>query len=322
MTNKPKPKRDQRAYEMYHRYSAGMLAVMMLAAVERLGDPYTLLPCVSGVKGYPPKVMAVVVALNEYWNCGYRRTSANIRSNGDLLRKLGLDNAPSKSAIGTACKRVPKQYLHDLNDIVVADIRPKSVAGDSTALSTSGRVWVDVRTGGAKAKRGWTKLHTLVDIETRVILKMEVTKGTAADCPPMMQILEGFEGGDGDGCFDSAYLSRKLCNLLRDLGLEPFIKPKSNTTSNSKGSWAWKGMVTMYMEDRDGFDDRYHQRSVVEAVYAALKAMFGNSLRTRIPPTQTTEIMMHVLNYNVDLVTRAKIKAGSLTEPDIRAMVA
>ncbi len=128
---------------------------------------------------------------------------------------------------------MPKQYLHDPNDVVVADMRPKGVAGDSTALSTSGRVWVDVGTGGAKAKRGWTKLHTLIDIETRVISKMEV-KGTAADCPPMMQMPEGFE--DGDGRFDSAYLSRKPCNLLKDLGPEPFIKPKSNTTSNSKGS--------------------------------------------------------------------------------------
>ncbi len=55
----------------------------------------------------------------------------------------------------------------------------------------------------------------------------------------------------------------------------------------------------MHMEDRDGFDDRYHRRSIVEAVYAALKAMFGNSLRTRIPPTQTAEIMMRILEHSI-----------------------
>ncbi len=45
---------------------------------------------------YSPRVMAVVVALNGYWNCGYRRTSANTRSNGDLL-KMGPDNAPQRA---------------------------------------------------------------------------------------------------------------------------------------------------------------------------------------------------------------------------------
>ena len=242
--------------------------------------------------------MAVIVALNEYWNVGYRKTHSTIRSNRGLLERLGLDTVPSKSAIGRACRKVEDQYLHRLNDIVVRDIRPRSVAGDSTAYSNNGRqTWFSVRTGSRKTKKGWAKLHTLIDIDTRVILKVKITKGAAADCPAMMDILEAFEGADcdGDGCFDSAYLSRKLCAPLNSMGLTPFVKPKSNTTGNAKGSWAWKAMVAMYNEDRAGFDDRYHQRGMAEAVYAALKAMFGNSLRTRIPPTQTTEIMMHVL---------------------------
>ena len=61
-----KPKRDQRAYEACNKYSTGVLAAKMMAAVDRLGDPYANKPCVSGVRGYPPKVMAVVVALCEH----------------------------------------------------------------------------------------------------------------------------------------------------------------------------------------------------------------------------------------------------------------
>ena len=90
--------------------------------------------------------------------------------------------------------------------------------------------------------------------------------------------------------------------LAVPLGLTPFIKPKSNTKSNAKGSWAWKEMVTMYREDRKQFDERYHRNhhsSIVEAVYAALKAMYGGSLRTRTPQTQTTEAMMHVLEHSI-----------------------
>ena len=320
---KEKPKRDQRAYEIYNKYSTGVLVAKMMAAVERLGDPYTNRPCVSGVRGYPPKAMVVVVALCEYWNVGYRRTASTLRNNGDLLRRLGLTRVPSRGTIGNAYRRIPKQYLHDLNHTITEDIRPGSVAGDSTGLSGSRKVvWLDVRTGGRKAKKGWMKLHTLIDIATRVALEMDVTKGTAGDCPAMTDMLGKIEGGKGDGCFDSAYLSRDFCNLLKGMGLTPFIKPKSNTKSNAKGSWAWKEMVTMYREDREQFDERYHPRSIVEAAYAALKAMYGGSLRTRTPKTQTTEAMMHVLNYNIEMVTRAQINAGSLTERDIQAVAA
>lgn len=81
-------------------------------------------------------------------------------------------------------------------------------------------------------------------------------------------------------------------------------------------------MVQLYMNDRDRFDERYHQRSIVEAVYSAIKAMYGASLRTRFMPTQTTEAMTHVMLYNIEMVIRAQINAGCLTEQDIQALVA
>lgn len=156
-----KPKRDQREYEIYNKYSTGVLVTKMMVAVERLGDPYTNRPCVSGVRIYPPKTMAVVVALCEHWNVGYRRTAATLRSHGDLLKRLGLARVPCRSTIGNAYRRIPRQYLHDLNHTITEDIRPGSVAGDSTGLSGSRKVvWLDVRTGDRKAKKGWMKLHT------------------------------------------------------------------------------------------------------------------------------------------------------------------
>ena len=45
-----KPKLDQRAYGAYNKYSTGVLAAKMMAAVDRLGDPYANKPCVGGVR--------------------------------------------------------------------------------------------------------------------------------------------------------------------------------------------------------------------------------------------------------------------------------
>lgn len=325
---KKKPRRDQRAYELFNKYSLDLIVATLLPAVEMMGDPYVLKPCVSGVRGYPPKAMAIVVALSEYSNVGYRRTHALMCKNHTLLGKLGLSQMPSKSTIGDAYQKIPKYYLNKLNDILVKSIDVKSVAGDSTAMSNDRNLaWVSVRTADRKSKKGWIKIHTLIDIKTRTILKAVITKGTAGDAPVMTDILKSLkelkgELNKGDGTFDSAYLTRKLCTLLKSVGWDPIIKPKSNTVSNARGSQAWKEMVLMYENDRDQFDERYHQRSIVEAVYSAIKAMYGASLRTRLVPTQTTEAMMHVILYNVEMVARAQINTGCLTGQDIRAMVA
>lgn len=323
-----KPKRDQRAYELFNKYSEDIFVSLLLPVVEEMGDPYTLKPCVSGVRGYPPKIMATIVALCEYSNAGYRRTHSMLHANPTMRARLGLPGIPSKSAIGAAYKRMPKDYLDRLNDTLVEQIDVKSVAVDSTAMSSDHNpAWMSVRTADKKNKKGCIKIHTLIDIKTRAILKVMITKGTAGDAPPMTEILKSLKGlkddmEKGDATFDSAYLTRRLCNLLKDLGWTPIIKPKSNTVSNAKGSWAWKEMVQLYMNDRDRFDERYHQRSIVEAVYSAIKAMYGASLRTRLMPTQTIEAMTHVTLYNIEMVIRAQINVGYLTEQDIQALVA
>ena len=94
----------------------------------------------------------------------------------------------------------------------------------------------------------------------------------------MMDVLDAFEGMDWDGNSLRRGLSfQKTLYSSEEHGADALVKPKSNTTGNAKESWVWKEMVTMYKEDRIGLDDRYHKRSIVEAVYAAFKAMFRNS---------------------------------------------
>ncbi len=74
------------------------------------------------------------------------------------------------------------------------------------------------------------------------------------------------------------------------MGMTPLIKPKSNTVHNAGGSQAWSKMVDMYHDDYDlpAFKARYHQRSVIEAVFAAIKKMYGSYVRCRRPEKQLT----------------------------------
>ena len=82
--------------------------------------------------------------------------------------------------------------------------------------------------------------------------------------------------GRGDFCADPAYLSRKNCKMVYGKGRKPYIKPKRNTLAKKKGCQAWRDMVTLYLEDKESFMKRYHNRSKVESVYSILKTCFGN----------------------------------------------
>ena len=74
-----------------------------------------------------------------------------------------------------------------------------------------------------------------------------------------------------------------MCDTISAMGMVPRIKPKSNTVRNAKGSQAWRGMVDLYMDDREAFDSEYHPRSIIESVFAALKKMYGDCTRCRRP---------------------------------------
>lgn len=128
----------------------------------------------------------------------------------------------------------------------------------------------------------------MIGIKTGVILCHITTPGTTSDVATIKDL--SLPKSTDDVCFDAAYASRHVCNILVSLGMKLIIKPKSNCKANAKGSWYWREMVELYMNNREEFDSRYRQSSVIEAVFAALKAMFGDVLRSRTVHNQNVEI--------------------------------
>ena len=118
-------------------------------------------------------------------------------------------------------------------------------------------------------------LPIIIDIHTGVILNYRATGAYVADSPVMIDMLRSMidmlNGKIGDANFDSAYLTREMCNLIDGLGDKPFIKPKSNSTRKAKGSSSWKKMITLFLKYPAEFYKHYHQRSLVESAFAALK---------------------------------------------------
>jgi hypothetical protein len=51
---------------------------------------------------------------------GYRETESHLKNNPNLLRKLALEKAPSKSSIHSAASRIGLDTLANINDAIVA----------------------------------------------------------------------------------------------------------------------------------------------------------------------------------------------------------
>ena len=94
-------------------------------------------------------------------------------------------------------------------------------------------------------------------------------------------MLGRIEGGTGFFCLDSAYLARKICDTISDKSTVLCVRPKSNTVCKNGGSQAWGDMTRTHRDELARFMDEYHQRSIIEAVFGAIKKMYGNHLRSR-----------------------------------------
>jgi transposase len=98
------------------------------------------------------------------------------------------------------------------------------------------------------------------------------------------------------------------CNLIANKGRTPIIKPKQNTTKRKRGSQPWRDMITLWLEDKQSFLKRYHQRSKAESAYSALKRCYGNYLSSHKRRAQRRELHLRTLSYNIGIANLTTIK--------------
>ena len=173
-----KTKRDQRQYDPVQQRLPGLMLNTILKIVEDLGDPYQAKPGLGGMTAYPPKAMAVVCILMGAEARTYRKMANHLKMNRSLAMKAGLPKIPSKSTIWRAYGMIPEPYLREAHTRIIGGIMVTgSLAGDSTGYSSSRFVrWFGIRHDQIGLKRGWVKLHSIVDISTKAVLEWRSVK--------------------------------------------------------------------------------------------------------------------------------------------------
>ena len=250
------------------------------------------------------ELKALALLIKAWHDLTYEGTVAELRDHWGEFRRYGYEEIPSDTTLWRAMRLIPMEWFRqlnvELNKLFEGDGR---WTGDSTGLSTSTYVrWRDLSGNVKTAKRTALKLHCLIQLPFLNIPCMEVTDGTAADAPMLRRLMRQLGLKEIEEiALDKAYLARWVCTMLAERGVQTIlIKPKKNTTARSRGSPAWRRMVLAYLEDREGFIERYNDlRPKAETTFSSLKRTVAHWIRSRKKRMQRKEAYSYVIAYNV-----------------------
>lgn len=172
--------------------------------------------------------------------------------------------------------------------------------------------WLDYRFNGETRYRDWLKIHIAVGTKSQIVTAIKVTDGHSSDSPQFPALLkktaEHFQVKAV--CADKGYSSRENFQTAWDIGALPLIPFKSNTSTRKLGQGAWRKMYFAYQADPERFMKLYHQRSIVESSFSALKRKFQGKLLHKSETGRVNEALAKVLCYNICVLIHEAKKNG------------
>jgi len=224
-------------------------------------------------------------------------------------------------------------YLYELISMSAQPLKSVETdfAVDASGFSTGQFMrWLDVKYGKEEDRRMWLKLHLTCGVKTNIVTAVQVSDGYAHDYPYFKPLIEqtakiGFKMKEVSA--DKGYLG--ATNMLATLqhGAIPYIPFKSNSVSDSRGSYGakselWTRMFHFYSLHRAEFLQHYHKRSNVETTFHMIKSKFGQRLRSKTLTAQVNEALCKVLCHNLCVVIQSVHELGIETTFSDMATVA
>jgi hypothetical protein len=139
---------DWREYHAKRKEEYRHLQAALDAVVEQIGAPRPE-PSPAGQRGkgrppYSPKAMVKVNVLRIYLRLSYRQMEAYLRGNPALVVRLDLPGVPGQDTIHRHAETLTEDYLHTLNDALVARLKKTSSTSASMPPASRSRGTRDV----------------------------------------------------------------------------------------------------------------------------------------------------------------------------------
>lgn len=152
-------------------------------------------------------------------------------------------------------------------------------------------------------RRGFIKIHIAVDIKTKHIVSMKVTKEDISDnkmLKPLVR-LAAVSSSINKVIADGAYDSRDNFRYLDQMGIEPVIKVKKNSSTNANGCTPRKLVVIEQLRDIKRWKKKhgYGMRWIAESAFSSIKRTFGEYVTSVKWNNIVNELLLKAYIYNV-----------------------
>lgn len=250
-----------------------------------------------GKRGRPfryPKAFIEFLAFPRYFFGLPRQEEGFIRAISKLVPRL---ETPDYTTIWERINKLKpdlKQSLEGLGDDVV-------VAIDTSGIKVTNRgEWRREHSSGSR--KGYLKIHIVVDTKTKQILALEVTDERTGDSKKFKPLVERASRNANVTrvLADAAYDSRENFDFLEENGIEPGIRPRRSSSGKARGSWTRRQEVRKFLKDEKRWkrEKDYGQRWAVEGFFSTLKRTFGEHVRAHTFKNMIKEIKLKALGYN------------------------
>lgn len=264
-------------------------------------------------QGRPPiKLLNILVCLGikEYFSKSLRRSMGII--------KLCL-KAANLHYIQVPCFKTLDNYYNNpdikplLDGLIEFTSKPlnkieKFFATDATGETTStASSWYNIRAGKKIRKRDHVMSHITTGTKLNTVTAVDVKAKKGMDNIIFRKqariTAKNFDIEEHSG--DSMYLCKENCDLIEELGGQPFFRPKSNTLVKSDGSYAWLRMMLYYHNHPIKAKRSYNRRSNVESTNSAKKRKLGSHVRSKNDTAKENEATTQWVGYNFTVLVRA-----------------
>jgi len=243
---------------------------------------------------YPQSLIKLFAFIHVYLRLPYRQLEGFTRM---LARHVNGLNVPDYSSMAWRIQRLDVK----LNDTLASSNDEVVLAVDASGVKVANRgEWIRRKW---KVRRGWLKIHIAVDVKSKRILAMEVSKEKVADGRRLRSLVnEASKQAKvtkviGDGGYDS----KKNFSYLAAKEIEPVIKVRKNSSGKSDGCMPRKLMAQEYLKNPKAWKSshQYGQRWMAETAFSTFKRLFGEYASSIKFKHMAKEMIIKASLYNI-----------------------
>lgn len=298
-----RPKEGWLTYNLHRQVDQAIILTSLVTLVDGLSDANVWQHHRRGRRGTNPRLILKILAVRFLFRVSAARTLGLV----DLLRQpLNIApeiRLPSDSTLDYRLRSgVLQGLLERLLELSLVDALDTTVALDSTGFATRREERKQWSTHGKKHPKGWLKAHLSSGTQSHRVYALEVTPGEAGDAPQAIPLLRAtrrrakrVRGVVGD----NAYASKAIVAEADNLRMKPTMRLRSDTASKNLPWSPWGRMVRRARKDPDAYARVYHARSNAESTNHAWKHRLGDTLWTRHPLAQASEIKLKAVLHNL-----------------------